>query len=64
MAELMVALAILKMVAYGAIIGALLIATLIGTTWVVGKVSHWSIVSTLNAINSLLPRDWAKEKRN
>ncbi|QVJ13193.1 hypothetical protein [Pseudomonas phage PSA28] len=63
MAGLEVALAILKMVAYGAIIGALLIAALIGTTWVVGKVSHWSIVSTLNAINSLLPRDWASVKR-
>lgn len=64
MVGLEVALAILKMAAYGAIIGALLIAALIGTTWAVGKVSHWSIVSTLNVINSLLPRDWAKEKRN
>lgn len=66
MAGLMVALAIIKAIGYGLVLGGLLIAALIGLAVLGGTIARgWDIVAQrlVAVMQSLLPRDWSKEKR-
>ncbi|AUZ95539.1 hypothetical protein [Salmonella phage PMBT28] len=66
MAGLMVALAILKVIGYGLILGAVLIVCFVLLQLVGAKMSDlWDALVTkvTVAILSLIPRDWAKDKR-
>lgn len=66
MAGLEVAMAILKVVCYGLIMGAVLIAALVGLTMLGGTLARgWDafVQMLVVAMQSLIPRDWAKEKR-
>lgn len=66
MAGLMVALAIIKVIGYGLVLGALFIAALIGLTMLGGTLARgWDIVAQrlVVAMQSLIPHDWAKVKR-
>lgn len=66
MAGLMVTMAILKVVCYGLVLGALLILALVGLTMLGGTLARgWDIVvsGVTKAIIDLIPRDWAKAKR-
>lgn len=66
MAGLMVTIAIIKMVCYGLALGAVLIVALLGLTMLGGTLARgWDIVvqRLVAALQKLIPRDWAKEKR-
>lgn len=62
----MVTIAIIKVVCYGLVLGALLIIALLGLTMMGGTLARgWDIVvqRLVVALQKLIPRDWAKEKR-
>lgn len=62
----MAALVIIKVIGYGLVLGALLIVALIGLTMLGGTLARgWDIVvqRLMVALQKLIPRDWAKEKR-